>query len=431
MALIDQESLRSFWKSAPDGRLCPWEVAKALGLREASKEIHDGKWNLPWIAERLTKVGGGSPSKQALEQLFERIDNDTDWFPGKHTGAKRGPKRVFTQVMRNCVAKSMMSKKAKLDEDPTVESAIISCPKATMNPITKQPFCDKTIRDVFTTECYDFDPDFPWVFQHPLQKTFLPEQLKDHRCTMGRYIIRYGQAPPWWPQHVVWFDPCASIIPGSARQYNQMRQALKGNKRYISNDAKLYSPNMPGPRTALKQRQWEGRKVNWFMVLARGVVHIEVMPETWSLIGKGLAEFVSRLAKVLRKMLGPSAPLPRQIFTDRGTGMYNPVGKVVKAYEAAVQKAGFNLYWGPDAHRQSPDMGDLLLHETAVAWFRQLMRKEKPEVVPWEETLEQWARRAHKVTARINKEYDVAGLCREFPQRLQEMVDTGGERLQK
>ena len=153
--------------------------------------------------------------------------------------------------MRNCVAKSMMSKKAKLDEDPTLESAIISCPKATMNPITKQPFCDKTIRDVFTTECYDFDPDFPWVFQHPLQKTFLPEQLKDHRCTMGRYIIRYGQAPPWWPQHVVWFDPCASIIPGSARQYNQMRQALKGNKRYISNDAKLYSPNMPGPRTAL------------------------------------------------------------------------------------------------------------------------------------------------------------------------------------
>ena len=96
MAPIDQESLRSFWKSAPDGRLCPWEVAKALGLREASKEIHEGKWKLPWIVERLTKVGGGSPSKQALDQLFERIDNDTDWFPGKHTGAKRGPKRVFT-----------------------------------------------------------------------------------------------------------------------------------------------------------------------------------------------------------------------------------------------------------------------------------------------------------------------------------------------
>ena len=28
-----------------------------------------------------------------------------------------------------------------------------------MNPITKKPFCDKMIRKVFESDCYDFDPD--------------------------------------------------------------------------------------------------------------------------------------------------------------------------------------------------------------------------------------------------------------------------------
>ena len=71
--------------------------------------------------------------------------------------------------------------------------------------------------------------------------------------------------------------------------------------------------------------------------------------------------------------------MPRNVFTDRGTGMYNPAGKVVKVYAEAVDAAGVNLYWGADAGRLSPDMGDVLLHETAVAWFRNLMKKEKPE----------------------------------------------------
>ena len=81
--------------------------------------------------------------------------------------------------------------------------------------------------------------------------------------------------------------------------------------------------------------------------------------------------------------------------------------------------------------QQSPDMGDLLLHETAVAWFRKRMRAERPEVVPWEETPVQWTKRARKVVASINQEYDVAGLCREFPQRLRDVVNSEGERLRK
>ena len=81
-------ALREAWLSAPEGRLCPWQQARALALREASAEIHGAPW-LPWIAERLEKVGGGKPSKQAVGQLFALVDTDKEWYPGKHNGAKR------------------------------------------------------------------------------------------------------------------------------------------------------------------------------------------------------------------------------------------------------------------------------------------------------------------------------------------------------
>ena len=76
-------------------------------------------------------------------------------------------------------------------------------------------------------------------------------------------------------------------------------------------------------------------------------------------------------------------------------------------------------------------MGDLLLHETVVAWFRGKMRRTKPQVLPWEETRAQWAARAASCVRAINAEYNVAGLCAEFPDRLQACMDQGGERLAK
>ena len=76
-------------------------------------------------------------------------------------------------------------------------------------------------------------------------------------------------------------------------------------------------------------------------------------------------------------------------------------------------------------------MGDLPLHETAVSWFRSKMRREKPVVVPWAETRAQWTARAAKCLREINAKYNVAGLGRDFPSRLQQCKDNGGERLRK
>ena len=76
-------------------------------------------------------------------------------------------------------------------------------------------------------------------------------------------------------------------------------------------------------------------------------------------------------------------------------------------------------------------MGDLLLHETAVAWLRKGMAKEKPDVPPWEETQQQWTLRIRRVVQKINDDFNVRGLCREFRARLEETAATEGERLRK
>ena len=147
------------------------------------------------------------------------------------------------------------------------------------------------------------------------------------------------------------------------------------------------------------------------MVVTRGVVHAEAIPEDWKSDGEGLADFVQRLPEALRYMLGPDARLPRMLFTDRGTGMYTSTGKVVAAYNRSEKECGFRLYWGDDASQQSPDMGDLLVHETAVAWLRQRMMREKPVVLPWEETQEQWIQRARRAVQHINDHVNARGVC--------------------
>ena len=160
------------------------------------------------------------------------------------------------------------------------------------------------------------------------------------------------------------------------------------------------------------------------MVLARGKVGIDILPDDWELNGDGMAQVVRRLEGKLREMLGRGARLPRVLFTDRGTGMYAPAGQIVGAYDKALRSTCFRSFWGPDARAQAADMGDLLPHETAVSWFRDILRKEKPVRLPWEETKDEWAARTAAVLDRVNQpDYNVAGLCRCFPKRLQECLD--------
>ena len=83
-----------------------------------------------------------------------------------------------------------------------------------------------------------------------------------------------------------------------------------------------------------------------------------------------MAAAVGLLPHALRQMLGGDARSPHTLDTSRGARMFSPGGAVVREYESAVEEAGFRLSWGPDAERQALDVGDMLLRETVVSWFR-------------------------------------------------------------
>ena len=112
------------------------------------------------------------------------------------------------------------------------------------------------------------------------------------------------------------------------------------------------------------------------MILARGRVHIEVAGGNFKQTGTGMADVVANLEKMLRKMLGRGAALPRIVMTDRGPGFFNSLsGHIVKAYGEALHSHGFRPFAVEDASEQPPDIPDLLLHETAIGWVRNYMRK--------------------------------------------------------
>lgn len=70
---------------------------------------------------------------------------------------------------------------------------------------------------------------------------------------------------------------------------------------------------------------------------------------------------------------------------------------------------------------------------TATSWLRsRLVDSGASLTQPWLETPKEFASRMQRDIRDINKEYDVEGLCHEFPQRLQDLsVKTCGDRLNK
>lgn len=110
-----QEELKNFWLAAPEGNLCARGQAKAWALREVWRQENQSSYGmLIFIASNLrkTKHGkptGDAPKRQAVEQLFEKIDGDPEWFPGKHNDAPRGPKRVKTTRTSTCPTSRLTS----------------------------------------------------------------------------------------------------------------------------------------------------------------------------------------------------------------------------------------------------------------------------------------------------------------------------------
>ena len=69
-----------------------------------------------------------------------------------------------------------------------------------------------------------------------------------------------------------------------------------------------------------------------------------------------------------------------------------------------------------------------MLHETAMAWVRERLKKTVPRD-PCSETVQAYGTRLKDVAVYINQHYDVDGLCRKLPKRVAESLDAKGDRL--
>ena len=93
-------------------------------------------------------------------------------------------------------------------------------------------------------------------------------------------------------------------------------------------------------------------------------------------------------------------------------------------------EGGFRPFAGAHAGDQPPDIPDVLLHETAIAWVKVREWKTKPPR-PWGETREAFTTRMRGIAQEVNASCDVEGLCRGFVKRLEEVVEGKGGRLRR
>ena len=101
------------------------------------------------------------------------------------------------------------------------------------------------------------------------------------------------------------------------------------------------------------------------------------------------------------------------------------------ACKEACKEYGFRPYAGDDASGQPPDIPDVLLHETAVAWARNYFKKYPVDKGGGLDAMkQQFTGMLKDCAVYVNGNYEVDELCRSFPTRLEELAKvTQGERL--
>ena len=166
-------------------------------------------------------------------------------------------------------------------------------------------------------------------------------------------------------------------------------------------------------------------------ILTRGKFHIDLLPDNFpgeTQLGASIMVGKVRAALNLRFQDGRA---PKMLLTDRGNGFSDSgSGKITDGYRESLRDHGLKAFMGEDASVQPGCLQDGMLHETAMAWVRERLTKTVPRL-PWEESIEAYGTRLKDVAAYINKHYDVAGLCRELPDRAAELLKRQGDRLSK
>ena len=431
-------TLEQLWLSAPEGKLCAREQAKAWALRHVWLQAGNGQHGLySYVAERVQKMkdgkpNGGHPVPNSVKDFFEKVDADPNWYPGKHTDTPRGPKRILTGVKVTAIVSAAKRLKAE-GEEPTYSAVVAACPKATLNPNTNEPVDKKLLYTVFKECCYDDEnnPEDTWGNHTRLAQSALEPVAMEKRVLFATHMIDLRHRDKWLYDNIVWVDLCRSVLARTLRKASQMAMAQKRQRSWMSQGSKKKSANRRLPPNIAKMASSD-TVVVWFVpVLTRGKLHIETLSENFpGETQEGAAEMVAKVRSALNIRFQGATP-PKLLFSDRGNGFYDSgSGAITAGYRNALRAHGLKAFFGDDASIQPGQLQDFLLHETAMAWMRDRLKKTKPRQA-WTETVDAYRSRLKACAAYCNENYDVEGLCREVPGRLQELVKRQGDRLPK
>lgn len=268
------DSLRDKWRAGKDGCLSALEQCRAWALREVYRETGVSEKKLyTKVANKLTKIGGGQPSSRAVLQLFEKVDDDDDWYPGK-VEEGRGRKPALTGLARSAIQRSAEAMKRN-GAEPTYARILSSCPEAVKNPATGKPVDKKRVFDIFESQCYDDGAERPWKNRKRLTKSALPEDVMKKRLDWQAFMVGLGHTAEWYYKNLIWVDLCNSIIPTSEKKATEQALARKDGRGWMSPGCQEFSRNLKGRKESLKQNSWDTYKVWWMPVLVRGKFHVE------------------------------------------------------------------------------------------------------------------------------------------------------------
>jgi hypothetical protein len=194
----------------------------------------------------VLQAGGGTPSRNAVRELLEKMDADEEWYPGKSYQESFGPAPALSAVKRRAIAQSAMALKNNGSE-PTYALVLAQCPRAALNPATGEPVGKKRIYDIMREDCYDGDPEDRWLHIPRLQKKALPEAVQQKRLAWGEALLQEDAGVAGWCcRHIVWTDLCNDILPRTQAKATEQALARKGNRGWMGKKSQGYSVNLKG-----------------------------------------------------------------------------------------------------------------------------------------------------------------------------------------
>ena len=104
--------------------------------------------------------------------------------------------------------------------------------------------------------------------------------------------------------------------------------------------------------------------------------------------------------------------------------------EVAEEFDDALRAHGLRAFMGQDARQQPGSLQEVMLHETAVAWWRSLLSQSTPRA-PAEDTRDAYLTRLREACAHVNDNFDVDGLSWELPGGVQQHLELKGDKLPK